>query len=332
MLKRNGLNQGVIDHNGIMYLWGGADAIGRYAVNDMFILDTISLSWRMGNLVSAPPPSDDCSAALLPNNNIIYILGDLYSSEAPFLNKNTIGNAPSNRFAFSIVLGLDGQKIIMFGGSGKEFAPAPPEESLYILNSNNFEWSIPNGREFHKANVIGAYMVISFGGNYDQSVESDILLLDIRNNDEYVWTYDFDPSTIPVKPATPVKSTQTTQINNDESSNDNKSAMVGVVIRSLVGGVLLSFGGLFLYKWSKNKRNQIPTPGNENRNNYDREVMLITTKSDIHNHEREAVINEKTSDQNTNNILENSKIDVYNHGQEIIQIPNHGQEVAINEK
>jgi hypothetical protein len=67
---------------------------------------------------------------------------------------------------------LDGQSIIIFGGSKDTFNNLPPEESLYVLNLNNFEWSIPkisglvpNNRMFHTANVIGVYMIISFGNN-----------------------------------------------------------------------------------------------------------------------------------------------------------------------
>jgi len=44
------------------------------------------------------------------------------------------------------------------------------EDSLYVLNLNNFGWSVPKSsgnipqpRMYHKANVIGKYMVISFG-------------------------------------------------------------------------------------------------------------------------------------------------------------------------
>ncbi len=45
-----------------------------------------------------------------------------------------------------------------------------PQDSLYVLDLVNYEWYIPNisgerpdSRIYHKANVIGKYMVISFG-------------------------------------------------------------------------------------------------------------------------------------------------------------------------
>ena len=69
------------------------------------------------------------------------------------------------------LIGLDGQRIIIFGGAADVANyPFTPEESLYVLNLNNFEWSIPktsgqtpNSQIFHKENVIRKYMAVSFG-------------------------------------------------------------------------------------------------------------------------------------------------------------------------
>jgi hypothetical protein len=73
---------------------------------------------------------------------------------------------PSDRGGFSAVLGLDGQRVIIYGGHVTTF-----NESLYVLDVNNWEWYIPivHGDYpqlmpfSHKANVIGIYMVITFG-------------------------------------------------------------------------------------------------------------------------------------------------------------------------
>src|SRR5688500_16651956 len=81
------------------------------------------------------------------------------------------------------------------------------------------------------------------------STESDVLLLDISNNDEYVWTNIFHPT-----PPTPKHVTQT---------------IIGIVIGSLIGGISLLFGGLFIYKKNKNKRKNkkvIPILGNDEVN------------------------------------------------------------------
>src|SRR5436190_11018076 len=116
--------------------------------------------------------------------------------------------------------------IIIFGGTTNTIsANIAPGDSLHVLNLNNFEWStpkisgnIPTPRMYHKANVIGKYMIVTFGKydffkqihliiilikkynefligtGYNPSTESDVLLLDISNNEEYVWTDYFDPS------------------------------------------------------------------------------------------------------------------------------------------
>ena len=69
------------------------------------------------------------------------------------------------------MIGLDGQRIIIYGGTATSNSdPLLPGDSLYVLKLNNFEWSIPKtsgqaptSRMFHQSNVIGKFMVITFG-------------------------------------------------------------------------------------------------------------------------------------------------------------------------
>ena len=84
-----------------------------------------------------------------------------------------------------ILIGLDGQRVILFGG--RSFVSGSTTftsgDSLYVLNLINFEWyipkisgQIPKVRTTHKAHVIGKYMVISFGKynliyNFDYSLQ-----------------------------------------------------------------------------------------------------------------------------------------------------------------
>jgi hypothetical protein len=111
------------------------------------------------------------------------------------------------------------------------------------------------------------YIINLIGSGYDQSVESDILLLDISNNDEYVWTNDFIPS----PSSTPPTSTQSPSptLNGNNSPNpSNLGAIVGGVVGSLFGIVLLSFGCFFLYKRNKNKqkrKNTLLISGSDNQ-------------------------------------------------------------------
>ena len=75
------------------------------------------------------------------------------------------------------MIGLNNQSIIIFGGISEgnviDGLTDPPSIcSLCVLNISNFVWSnpklsvsgqIPSTRVYHQANVIGKYMVISFG-------------------------------------------------------------------------------------------------------------------------------------------------------------------------
>jgi N-acetylneuraminic acid mutarotase len=61
------------DDNGLIYLFGGNVAIPVNYVNDMFILDSINLSWKKASLINAPTPRIQYGAVFLPNKNIIYV-------------------------------------------------------------------------------------------------------------------------------------------------------------------------------------------------------------------------------------------------------------------
>ena len=64
----------IADYNALTYLYGGADLTGIYA-NDMFILDTINLSWKNVSSINAPSPRVEYGAVFLPNQNIIIYMG-----------------------------------------------------------------------------------------------------------------------------------------------------------------------------------------------------------------------------------------------------------------
>ena len=67
--------------------------------------------------------------------------------------------------------GLDAQEVIIFGGFGPGFRQdLNPDNSLYVLDLNNFNWripkvtgKIPSSRGFSKTVLIGKYIVITFG-------------------------------------------------------------------------------------------------------------------------------------------------------------------------
>ncbi|CAB4393083.1 unnamed protein product [Rhizophagus irregularis] len=296
---------GIIDNKGKMYLWGGLD-IYMNVNNDMLILDTVNLVWSKGSF--APTTIISNAAILLPDNKIIYMNLDVLSDnklqvyiydtiDDNWNIKETSGTIPSGRNGFTAVLGLDGQRVIIYGGSR--------DSSLYELNLINYEWHIPKtsgktpaSRTFHKANVIRKYMVISFGDGYNRSIENDILLLDISNVTEYIWTNEFN------------------------DSPPNNKPLIIAIIGSLLGCFLLSFViGFIKYRRDKNRSKDDNDQAENNVHNYGQEIVQPLKNEKIFNHGQE--------------IAELPNNDhIFNHGQEIVELPNndnifnHGKEIV----
>ncbi|CAB4414997.1 unnamed protein product [Rhizophagus irregularis] len=267
-----------IDYNGGFYTFGGSFPY----VNDMHVLDTINLSWKKFSSIGAPSVRDGYGAVFLPTKQIIYMggfgpngllpLNEVYLFDTInniWDTKTTDGNIPTERAAFSAVLGLDGQSVIIFGGD----SAIPLVEKLYVLDVNKFKWSVPGisgkipaSRSFHRALVVGNYMVVTFGTGYVRENDNDILLLDISNKDGFVWTTSFVPPSLTSQSQSP-----TSQLPNQSSSHSNINVIgvaIGVSI-GVIGGIALTVGGFFLYKQYKNRKERstaIPTPGNERIN------------------------------------------------------------------
>ncbi|GBB99972.1 hypothetical protein RclHR1_00370013 [Rhizophagus clarus] len=274
----------VINYNGLFYMFGGS--AGGVFVSDMFILDTIHFNWYKASSTFAPSNRDGYGAVFLPNKNIIYIGG--FNGQSGWLpmnqvflydttkdlweSKSTDGRVPSARAAFSAVLGLDAQRVIIFGGDTSATSNnfLSPEDALYFLDLNNFTWDIPkisgkipSSRTFHRSLVIGKYMVVTFGAGYTRDEDNDILLLDISNNDEYVWTTSFVPQSLTSQPQSPIPQPSSQSITN--TNTNSIGIAIGVSI-GIIGGIALTVGSFFLYKQYKNRKEQriaIPTPGNE---------------------------------------------------------------------
>jgi len=85
-------------------------------------------------------------------------------------------------------------------------------------------------------------------------VDSDILLLDISNNDEYTWTTIFEPS-VQTKSSTPSTTTIISVSSSQQSntSSNNVPIVIGITIGTFIS-ISLVFGGVFLYRRNKNKQ------------------------------------------------------------------------------
>ncbi|RIA99776.1 hypothetical protein C1645_730688 [Glomus cerebriforme] len=140
------------------------------------------------------------------------------------------------------VLGLDGKLIIIYGGADDELA-------VRVLDLTNYNWYTPkvsgNNPNFTfrgweaVINVVGKYMIVYFG-LYDQKLESDqsdLLLLDISNDNEYIWTTKFDLNPVP-----------------PEASGPPIIIKIILPIFGCILLILLTIGCFFLHKFYKNKR------------------------------------------------------------------------------
>ncbi|POG58706.1 hypothetical protein GLOIN_2v1885647 [Rhizophagus irregularis DAOM 181602=DAOM 197198] len=132
-------------------------------------------------------------------------------------------------------------------------------------------------------------MVISFGRGYDKTVESDILLLDISNNYEYIWTTTFDQK-MPSSPPSPSSSSSSLPSLSPSPSPSSLSSP------SNNSGKIAG---------NKNKQKQKTIYENENDNDHSQEEKELSTIRDI----QSAVIN-------TNN---------YNYG---ISTPNNNNRIS----
>ncbi|CAG8514386.1 1360_t:CDS:2 [Funneliformis caledonium] len=323
--------KGIVDDNGKMYLFGGHTSVDDYR-NDMIIFDTLNLDWKIGSSINAPSPRAVFGSTLISDHLIIYIggidnlalsLNEVYIYDTINDNWSTKGQYLPTEIPFLLFLvGLDGQRVIIFGGA-KEYENLQSQNALYVLNLINYEWyipkisgKIPSPRRWHEANVIGKYMVVSFGRGYE---DNDILLLDISNNEEYIWTDSFDPTFPIISPSPKTPSTDPSKVQPNASPTQTTQLQVpiviGIAIGSLSVGFFLALGVFFLYRWNKNRRESekaIPTTEIEEGN----EVVIIPTQK-INNYEQGMIPN--TPAYNS----------AYYHEQNILSIPGntYGQQM-----
>jgi len=68
--------------------------------------------------------------------------------------------------------------------------------------------------------------------------------------------------------------------------------VIVVAIGAFIGGISLAFGGAFLYKWNKNKKEDkkvVLIPGDEKVNDTNHEILEIPAIRNINNHGQEII-------------------------------------------
>ncbi|KAF0458738.1 galactose oxidase [Gigaspora margarita] len=212
--------QSVIDSNGKIFIFGGANYNNSIYYNDMNILDITTMTWS--TQIQSVPTYLDYTATLLPNGFIIYIGGHSGSNSIvnlnilPSLNINmqlqifdtksytwsnklTGGSIIASRAFHSAVLTQDGN-IIIYGGSTTLDSSLSIDNvfsDIAVLNTNTWVWSVPSisgpiapPLARHSATLYKTYMILAFGSTSNTILyTNNIYIIDIQN---YTWVTTFN--------------------------------------------------------------------------------------------------------------------------------------------
>ncbi|RIB15716.1 hypothetical protein C2G38_2191780 [Gigaspora rosea] len=280
----------------IIFLVGGAFENSSYGIPLVYTFDTAKNVWNTPIIkgtqptrrdhiysiidVTAPTPRDGYSNTLLPNGVIAYIGG--YGVNGPtnlkeiylYDTKNnawetmiTVGTIPDARAHHSSVLGLNNDRIIIYGGFYSSTSPAVAHDlSVLDIRNKPYRWFTPNisgtippTPSAHTANVVGRYMIVTYGFILSQQhINPDVYILDIGNDSEYKWVTSFDPKLSLT--LSPNPSPNQSSIQNGYSISIG--TMIGAIIGIFIGGILITIFALMIYRWYKRKHPRaIPTHG-----------------------------------------------------------------------
>ncbi|CAG8568713.1 15993_t:CDS:2, partial [Cetraspora pellucida] len=205
----------VIDATGKMYIFGGdySPNTGNLSLsfdNRMDILDTVGLTWSRGSQLQAPSPRDAYSATLLPNDMIVYLGGPgnnaqnlreiyLYDTKSDtWATMITIGTIPDARAHHTTVLGLNNDRLIVYGGY---YTSSPLVHDLSVLDIRFI--------------------------NSQGYANPDMFILDISDDFEYKWVTSFDPNSV----------SSPSPGHNDPSNSLNgvNSISTGTIVGAIIG-------------------------------------------------------------------------------------------------
>uniref|UniRef100_U9U583 Galactose oxidase n=1 Tax=Rhizophagus irregularis (strain DAOM 181602 / DAOM 197198 / MUCL 43194) TaxID=747089 RepID=U9U583_RHIID len=298
-------------NNDTLFLYGGATLVQTMAL--VYTFDSQNIAWSIPKIAGINTRKSRLSGIINRDGKIYLYSGRTANDIANEmlildtinldLRKGSLINAPTRRSHYGATL-------------------LPDNRIIYIVVIYVHNFTSLNG----KATSDMVVSLISF-------VESDILLLDISNNKEYIWTTKFDlsvPKTSPppssssssLSPSLPLPSSS--QLS-DSSSNNSNSNIVGTIVGSLLSGIIfLTIGCFFIYKWNKNRQNHKTINVNNNYNNYSQK------EQDIHDYEQAIDNNEQEiikmpRNENTTNHEPVIVVPANDyHGQEIMQTPKNG--------
>ncbi|CAG8469914.1 13411_t:CDS:2 [Acaulospora colombiana] len=189
--------QYVSDNNAKLYIFGGykedlsnntgTGILTNEGFNDIFVFDSVALSWTQGSSVNAPPPISNAASVMLNDGRILFIGGrvkskntwvDASMSQIPTYDTKlarwstmTTGGATIIPRSDHTAVITPGGQILIFGGVMSIFkqTPVPP---LVVLDTTTkpFNYTIPQVKippnalvTNHTAIIYQNYMFVIFG-------------------------------------------------------------------------------------------------------------------------------------------------------------------------
>ncbi|KAF0426214.1 galactose oxidase [Gigaspora margarita] len=155
--------------------------------------------------------------------------------------------------AYTPIPRLNNDRIIIYGGFYSLASPAVAHDlSVLDIRNKPYRWFTPNisgtippTPSLHTANVVGRYMIVTYGAIFSQQyMNPDVYILDIGNDSEYKWVTSFDPILPPITSPDP---------NSIHGYSISSGTMVGAIIGTLISGILLTIFALMIYRWYKRK-------------------------------------------------------------------------------
>ncbi|CAG8788417.1 38667_t:CDS:2, partial [Gigaspora margarita] len=168
--------------NGLIAIFSGISSSSN-STNDLWIFNTLTLTWSLSNATNAPLPMYAYCAVTLPDGNILYIGGSYFTNSPAtgpvsmlllynttsdtWTSKSTGGTFPPPRLQFSAVLSMSFSNVrnVFDGGFSLDVF-----SDLWILNTQAlFEWSmgiisnpiVDLALYGHTATLVDNYMFIS---------------------------------------------------------------------------------------------------------------------------------------------------------------------------
>ncbi|CAG8621944.1 4643_t:CDS:2, partial [Ambispora gerdemannii] len=264
----------IIDNHSRIFVWGGRNE--GQDNKTMYIYE--ENKWTSYNLNNAPNPRASYSATLLNDGRIIYI-GGASSSPYPDVNfseLSTSNKSIRNRRGHSALLHMDTISIIMYGGVYDHDEEIPVSDSVWTLNTKNWEWSQQSVSSLpyitvtrgHTAVLYNGYMIIAFGVNGNYHYTSEVKVMDVANLSSLAWVPTYKVRTLPTTttdgsikppgptgPTTGLTTSSTTTITGTPAANTENKNNIGLIlggtISVIIGGGLATIAFIFFLRRRK---------------------------------------------------------------------------------